>query len=94
MEIINQIKLEVKTVLLLPSSVAAGKHHVLFSYRGWRWQDDVSDGGFELVDVGSVLMSTVIGLDGFDLHVELPGLVFVLRIAGRIEGIVFGMWAH
>lgn len=86
----------VKNIILLPSSVCAEKQQVLGfmqSYRGWRWEDDISDGGFELVDIGSILMSTIIGLNRFDLHVELPGLVFVLWIAGRIEGIVFGMWA-
>lgn len=62
-----------------------------YPYRGGGRQDDVSDGGFELVDVGPVLMRAVVGLDGLDLHVELPGLVFVLGVAGRVEGVVFGM---
>lgn len=86
----------VKSIILLPSSVCAEEQQVVCfkqSYRGWRWEDDISDGGFELVNIGSILMSTIIGLNGFDLHVELSGLVFILWIAGRIEGIVFGMWA-
>lgn len=89
-------------VLLLPSSVAQAEWTIIpagwcqtafpvVSYRGRRRQDDISDGGFELVDVRPVLMRAVIRLNGLDLHVELPGLVFVLGIAGRIEGVVFGM---
>lgn len=63
-------------------------------YRGWRRQDDVSNGGLELIDVGLVLMNAVVWLNGLDLHVELPGFVFILRVAGRVEGILFGMWAE
>lgn len=65
--------------------------HAVKPYRGRGRQDDVFDGGFELVDGGSVLMRAVVRLDGLDFHVELPGFVFVLRVAGRVEGIVFGM---
>jgi len=61
-------------------------------YRGGGRQDDVPNGGFELVDGGSVLERVVVWLDGLDFHVELPGLVLVLRVAGRVEGILFGMW--
>lgn len=91
--------------LVLPSSVAGAEHAVVWCfwacsvcfqcftqpYGGRGRQDDVADGGFELVDVRPVLMRAVVGLDGLDLHVKLPGLVLVLRVAGRIEGIVFGM---
>lgn len=36
-------------------------------------------------------MRAVVGLNGFDLHVELPGFVFIFRVAGRVEGVLFGM---
>lgn len=66
---------------------------LIHTYRGrWR-QDDVADGGFELVDGGSVLVRAVVRLNGFDFYVELPGFVFIFRVAGWIEGILFGMWA-
>lgn len=61
-------------------------------YRGWRWQDDVSNGGFQLVDGGSALMSAIVWLNGLDFYMELPGFIFVLWVAGWIEGIIFGMW--
>lgn len=61
-------------------------------YRGWRWQDDVSNGGFQLIDGGSALMSAIVWLNGLDFYMELPGFVFVLWVAGWIEGIIFGMW--
>lgn len=91
-------------ILLLPSSVggradscsnrflAQGWKRVAGSpYRGGRRQDDVPDGGLELVDGGLVLVRAVVRPDGLDFHMELPGLFFVLGVAGRIEGILFGM---
>lgn len=65
--------------------------HVKKLYRGRGRQDDVSNGGFKLVDGGSALMRAVVWLNGLDFYVELPGLIFVLGVAGRIEGILFGM---
>lgn len=60
-------------------------------YRGRGRQDDVSNGGFKLVDGGSVLMRAVVWLNGLDFYVELPGFIFVLGVTGRVEGILFGM---
>lgn len=65
--------------------------HVSKLYRSRRGQDDVSDGGLQLIDGGSVLMRAVVRLNGFDLYVELPGFFFILRVAGRVERILFGM---
>lgn len=95
-------------ILLLPSSVdkkirfvqlpirtATGLCQEIWCeklYRGWRWQDDVSNGGFQLVDGGSALMSAIVWLNRLDFYMELPGFVFVLWVAGWIEGIIFGMW--
>lgn len=68
-------------------------HFKRATYRGRRRQDDVADGGLELVDGGAVLVRAVVGLHGLDLHVELARLLLVLRVAGRVEGILFGMLA-
>lgn len=87
-------------LLLQQSSTATGFFSIwcvckclVKPYRGGGRQDDVSDGGFKLVDGGSVLMRAVVWLNGLDFYFELPGFVFVLWVAGRIEGILFGMWA-
>lgn len=65
--------------------------HVMKRYRAGGRQDDVSNGGFELVDGGAVLMRAVVWLNGLDFYVELSGLILILRVTGRVEGIIFGM---
>lgn len=39
-------------------------------------------------------MRAVVWLNGLYFYVELPGFVFIFRITGWIEGILFGMWAN
>lgn len=79
-------------VLLLPPSVKRGWCQLVLAYRGRRRQDDVSDGSFQLVDVRPVVVRAVVGLDGFNLNVELPGLVLVVGVAWGVKGIIFGMF--
>lgn len=71
-----------------------GQQQVCFflsSYRGGRRQGDFHHGGLELVDDVAALVRAVVGLHRLDLHQELAGLVLVLRVAGRVEGVLLGM---
>lgn len=88
--------------LLLPSSVGeaaltdkkkwdSNRFFCCCFYRGGRRQGDLDRGGLELVEGVAALVRAVVGLHRLDLHQELAGLVLVLRVAGRVEGVLLGM---
>lgn len=65
-----------------------------WSYSGGGRERDVSDRGLQLIYGGLLLVGAVVGLHRFDLDVKLSRLVLIIRAAGRIKGVLFGMWSE